>query len=203
MSGWVGTEAVAAVLVGDQGRAAVGRRAVVRSETPVGVASSPCEEFEAFLFLDFEGGDWPCSCLDTLLSAGKPTLPTTVRCPLALLRSLPGWLLALSPCLSLLLSSSWQQMIYGFFPLISWSPGAGLGRGGCYQNNCGPFPPPPSTTLKEAAGLAEILRRILSFHCFRALFLFFSECQDTKAGKKKTHTQTDALIQKQLQIALN
>ena len=93
--------------------------------------------------------------------------------------------------------------IYGFFPLISWSPGAVVGRGGCSKNNSGPLPPPPAATLKEAAGLAGILRRILPFHCFRPLFLFFSELQDTKAGKKKTHTQTDTLTQKQLQIALN
>lgn len=61
--------------------------------------------------------------------------------------------------------------------------------------------PPPSATLKEAAGLAGVLSRILPVHCFRPLFLFFSELQDTKAGKKKTHT--DTLTQKQLQIALN
>lgn len=38
-----------------------------------------------------------------------------------------------------------------------------------------PSPPPPIATLKEAAGLARILRRILPFHCFMALFLFLSE----------------------------
>lgn len=55
-----------------------------------------------------------------------------------------------------------------------------------------PSLPPPLATLKEAAGLAGILRRILPFHCSRALFLFFSELQDTKAGKKKTHTHRQA-----------
>lgn len=49
--------------------------------------------------------------------------------------------------------------------------------------------PPPGATLKEAAGLAGVLSRILPSRCFRPLFLFFSELQDTKAGKKKTHTQ--------------
>ena len=130
-----------------------------------------------------------------------------VRCPL-LLPPYPPAPTRLAPVLcSVFLSVPpsvllWR-MIYGFFPLVSWSPGAVVGREGCSKNNSGPLPPPPAATLKEAAGLARILRRILPFHCFRPLFLFFSELQDTKAGKKKTHTQTDTLTQKQLQIALN
>ena len=158
-------------------------------------------------FLTFEWGDWPSSCLDALPSAGSPPCPPDSQVPPpAAPTPYPPPRLAPVLCsvfLSVPPSVLLWRMIYGFFPLISWSPGAVVGRGGCSKNNSGPLPPPPAATLKEAAGLAGILRRILPFHCFRPLFLFFSELWDTKAGKKKTHTQTDTLTQKQLQIALN
>lgn len=63
-----------------------------------------------------------------------------------------------------------------------------LGGEGTAKTILVPSLPPTIATLKEAAGLAGILRRILPFHFFGALFLFFSELQDTKAGEKKTHT---------------
>ena len=155
-------------------------------------------------FLTFEWGDWPSSCLDALPSAGSPPCPPDSQVPSPAALTPPG-LAPVLCCVSLSVPPSvllWR-MIYGFFPLVSWSPGAVVGRGGCCKNSSGPLPSPPAATLKEAAGLAGILRRILPFHCFRPLFLSFSELQDTKAGEKKTHTQTDTLTQKQLQIAFN
>jgi hypothetical protein len=67
-----------------------------------------------------------------------------------------------------------------------------LGGEGAAKTILVPSPPPPAAPLKEAAGLAGILRRIMPFHCFRTLFLFFSKLQDTRAGRKKpTHTHRD------------
>lgn len=50
-----------------------------------------------------------------------------------------------------------------------------LGGEGTAETILVPSLPPPIATLKEAAGLTGILRRIMPFHCFGALFLFFSK----------------------------
>lgn len=90
----------------------------------------------------------------------------------------------LASCLSLLLLSFTVDDLW-IFPshfLVSRSSGW---EGRTYKNNSGPFPPPPAAPSEEAAGLAGIWRRILSFHCSGTLLLFFSKPQDTKAGRKK------------------
>lgn len=125
------------------------------------------------------------------------------RCPY----TLPSWLLflALPTAWFLLLSFSWW-MIYGFFPLISWSPRAVAGRGGCCSNNSGPFPASSYCHFKGSCRISWDFKKNHAFSLlWGSVFILFKALGHRGKEKKKNHThrQTDTLTQKQLQRALN
>lgn len=119
-----------------------------------------------------------------------PSLPPQLG---PVLCSLPSWFLLLS-------SSSW--LIYGFFPLASWSLGAVVGRGECCKNNSGPF---PASSYCHFKGSCRISWGFKKNHAFSLLYgpVFIPFRTLGHQGRKKENTHTDTLIQKQLQIALN
>lgn len=149
-----------------------------------------------------------------LPSAGSHPAPRIVRVsPHAIPHSLPGWLLSFAVSSAQLLLSSSGWMIYGFFPLISWSPGADVGRGGHCKNSSGPFPASYHCHFKGSCRISWDFKKNPAFSLLWGSVFILFRAPGHQGRRKNTHTHarthahtdthTDALTQKQLQITLN
>jgi hypothetical protein len=102
-------------------------------------------------------------------------------------------------------------VIYGFFPLASWSPRAVVGRGGPKKTTM-VLSHLPRCPFRGSCRISWDLKKnpVFSLLCGSVVILFKApghQGRGDKVRRKKSHThthrQTDTLTQKQLQTALN
>lgn len=80
-------------------------------------------------------------------------------------------------------------MIYGFFPLVSWSPGAEVERGGHSKNNSGPFPAPCYCRFKGSCRISWDFKKNPAFSLlWGSVFILFRTLGHQGRRKENTHT---------------